>query len=570
MYLVGIMQSISIVILSSIFNIYIMFCNQNFDIHPIIFTMFCVLAASWSLLLFSGPGKLGAKTVFNFKTWVQGLSLLMNMILAIHLIKYVSGAEVAILRRMSVPISIILALLVLKRIPKKVDFISFSILLLSCLIIIFMQNETSMEVLQLTIIAAFMQCSSFMLAETHQQSVIAQQGIDLKDKARVVSFANFISTVLFLLFLVICSICLKYFPNLHLNYLSFIPNLSDYYHLPSIACGLAFGFIFSPFLRYFIWSASYKIKSENVLTILALIPITTYIFQIIFGYIGLIDVEYNVFHDSYSILVFIITLFMTLAACISSYLKSYKKMLNIDGKNIFEKIKNSMKAENYSISIGVDANSNIDYEVIKNTIDFYEGDMNKAAKILEIPIDTVKTFALNKYTYSLRDDVSKKVHEIFRNKIFYLDQLTGIENKKGLIRKFMEYQNKMIPFNLYYMDINKFKNINDTLGHNIGDIVIIESINRICKYAIANHGSAYRLGGDEFAMITTSEKSEQQIISEIKDIINLPISYDIDGISGTSNPSISIGRANIIKDENVKIKDIIQSADKNMYEDKES
>lgn len=385
MYLVGVIQSFIIVILSGIFNIYIMYFNQNYDIQPIIFTMFCVLAASWSLLLFSGPGKLGAETVFNFKTWVQGLSLLMNMILAICLIKYVSGAEVAILRRMSVPLSILLALLLLKRTPKLIDMVSFTVLLVSCLIVIFMQKEVSSEVLYLTILAAFMQCSSFMLAETHKQSVIAQSGVDLKDKARVVSFANFVSTVVFLIFLVGCSIALKFYPGLHQNYLSFIPQLSDYHHLPSIASGLVFGFIFSPFLRYFIWSASFKIKSENILTILALIPITTYFLQIIFGYLGVIDIEYNVFADNYNTLIFIITIAMTSAAAFVAYMKHYKKALSVDGKNILEKIKNSMKAESYCVSVGLHANSIADSEVIRNTVDFYEGNIDKAADTLELP-----------------------------------------------------------------------------------------------------------------------------------------------------------------------------------------
>ncbi|PPR08361.1 MAG: putative diguanylate cyclase YfiN, partial [Proteobacteria bacterium] len=152
--------------------------------------------------------------------------------------------------------------------------------------------------------------------------------------------------------------------------------------------------------------------------------------------------------------------------------------------------------------------------------------------------------------------------------IFYLDQLTGVENKKGLIRQFAKYQDEGIKFDLYYMDINKFKQINDTLGHNVGDIAIIESVHAIRDYANNNSGFAYRIGGDEFAMLTTSNKTEEQIIKDIKDIIKKPIKYNADGKSGVLELSISIGRANIIKDDDVKIKQVIQSADKNMYKDK--
>ena len=568
MYLAGVVQSLGIVVLSAFFNIYIMFCSQNFNINPIVFSLFCVLSASWSLLLFSGPGKLGAETVFNFRTWIQGLTLLMNMVLAIFLIQYVSGAEVAILRRMSVPLSLILALIIFKRTPKKTDFISFSILLACCLTVIFIQTENYIAILGITMLAAFTQCSSFMLAESHQQSSIAQKGNDLKDKARVVSFANFVSTVIIFAFLITLSLILKYIPQLNLNYFSFIPTFDEYFELSSIVSGLVFGIFISPFLRYFIWSASYKIKSENVLTILALIPFVTFVFQFIFNWLGVIKVNHNVLTNNYDLLIFALTLIMAIAAAYTSYLKNYEKYSNAEGDTLLLKIKNSMKVENQSILIGISANKAADYEIVKNTIDFYEGDEHKAAEVLELPLETVKALAFGGSTYSLRDDISTKVHNIFRNKIFYLDQLTGVENKKGLIRQFAKYQDEGVKFDLYYMDINKFKQINDTLGHNVGDIAIIESVNAIRDYANNNNGFAYRIGGDEFAMLTTSNKTEEQIIKDVKAVVKKPISYNADGKSGVLEISISIGRANIIKDDDVKIKQVIQSADKNMYKDK--
>ena len=457
MYLAGVVQSLGIVVLSAFFNIYIMFCSQNFNINPIVFSLFCVLSASWSLLLFSGPGKLGAETVFNFRTWIQGLTLLMNMVLAIFLIQYVSGAEVAILRRMSVPLSLILALIIFKRTPKKTDFISFSILLACCLTVIFIQTENYIAILGITMLAAFTQCSSFMLAESHQQSSIAQKGNDLKDKARVVSFANFVSTVIIFAFLITLSLILKYIPQLNLNYFSFIPTFDEYFELSSIVSGLVFGIFISPFLRYFIWSASYKIKSENVLTILALIPFVTFVFQFIFNWLGVIKVNHNVLTNNYDLLIFALTLIMAIAAAYTSYLKNYEKYSNAEGDTLLLKIKNSMKVENQSILIGISANKAADYEIVKNTIDFYEGDEHKAAEVLELPLETVKALAFGGSTYSLRDDISTKVHNIFRNKIFYLDQLTGVENKKGLIRQFAKYQDEGVKFDLYYMDINKFK-----------------------------------------------------------------------------------------------------------------
>jgi diguanylate cyclase (GGDEF)-like protein len=209
-----------------------------------------------------------------------------------------------------------------------------------------------------------------------------------------------------------------------------------------------------------------------------------------------------------------------------------------------------------------------DSEVISITKDFYEGDIEKTAKALDLPISVVNKLLHSSDNYHLRDDISKKVHKIFRNKIFYLDQLTGVENKKGLLRTFYELKKTNQKFNLYYMDINKFKFINDTYGHDNGDNVIIECVERIKEYANNNNGFAYRLSGDEFAMITTSEKSEEDVINEVKASIQKPISLTIDKEAIKIKPSISIGKANIIKDEDVKLKELLKSADKNMYKDK--
>jgi diguanylate cyclase (GGDEF)-like protein/PAS domain S-box-containing protein len=81
------------------------------------------------------------------------------------------------------------------------------------------------------------------------------------------------------------------------------------------------------------------------------------------------------------------------------------------------------------------------------------------------------------------------------------DHLTGIANR-SLFIEILEKRIKsnQMNFAVLFLDLNKFKVVNDTHGHAIGDKVIIEAANRLSKIFNQNHLVA-RLGGDEFTVI---------------------------------------------------------------------
>ncbi len=84
----------------------------------------------------------------------------------------------------------------------------------------------------------------------------------------------------------------------------------------------------------------------------------------------------------------------------------------------------------------------------------------------------------------------------------YHDGLTGIRNRRALEKTF----HQMVPA-LHYLaliDLDGFKQINDTYGHEAGDYVLVEVARRLSK-GLQSDESVYRLGGDEFAFLTTAE-----------------------------------------------------------------
>jgi len=68
-------------------------------------------------------------------------------------------------------------------------------------------------------------------------------------------------------------------------------------------------------------------------------------------------------------------------------------------------------------------------------------------------------------------------------------------------------------FSLIILDINDFKSVNDTYGHDYGDVVI-KTVGTIIKKSFNKHYTCYRFGGDEFSIIgseTDQEKIEYQL-----------------------------------------------------------
>lgn len=88
------------------------------------------------------------------------------------------------------------------------------------------------------------------------------------------------------------------------------------------------------------------------------------------------------------------------------------------------------------------------------------------------------------------------------------DPLTGLKNRRGT----MNYVNDMIdseePFALLFFDLDNFKNINDTKGHDVGDLILCEIAKRWTSIADENVYIG-RTGGDEFAMIVSGRSDDE-------------------------------------------------------------
>lgn len=151
------------------------------------------------------------------------------------------------------------------------------------------------------------------------------------------------------------------------------------------------------------------------------------------------------------------------------------------------------------------------------------------------------------------------------------DELTGLANRALLIDRFNQAisrfsrQSNHSMHALLYLDFDRFKIINDTLGHQVGDKFLIE-ICTIIQSCIRQIDTLARLGGDEFAILVEDIQSTHEVESLVKRIqkaLEDPIEIDGNLLQG----STSIGVAFACHETDIAYK-ILQRADAAMYEAK--
>lgn len=111
----------------------------------------------------------------------------------------------------------------------------------------------------------------------------------------------------------------------------------------------------------------------------------------------------------------------------------------------------------------------------------------------------------------------------------YTDVLTGLSNRKAFISSVNHISKKSYPkfkYALLIFDINGFKKLNDTLGYDVGDRVLIDLSKRLAKME-SKSLSLYRFGGDEFSAVIQGDRDYVlSRIVDLKEAISKPFVYD--------------------------------------------
>ncbi|NRD76783.1 EAL domain-containing protein [Bacillus sp. BRMEA1] len=146
------------------------------------------------------------------------------------------------------------------------------------------------------------------------------------------------------------------------------------------------------------------------------------------------------------------------------------------------------------------------------------------------------------------------------------DPLTGLNNRASFaedLRKYMMKNNHKNSVAMLLIDLDRFKVVNDTLGHHVGDRILIKSSERL-KQSLDNETLIYRLGGDEFVMILP-DATEMKCALTAKNILkNFQSPFIVNGYEILVTPSIGIS---IFPESG---EDLLKHADAAMYLAKEN
>jgi diguanylate cyclase (GGDEF)-like protein/PAS domain S-box-containing protein len=164
----------------------------------------------------------------------------------------------------------------------------------------------------------------------------------------------------------------------------------------------------------------------------------------------------------------------------------------------------------------------------------------------------------------------KEIEEYMRHMAQY-DVLTGLPNRAlfsdRLQQAFSSAKRGQEQFAIMFIDLDKFKPINDNYGHAVGDLLLKDASQRM-QSCVRESDTLARIGGDEFVVLLPSIKTEadaEEVAEKIRHALNLP--FEISG--HMLNISSSIGLA-IYPEHGTNETDLVKNADIAMYYAKEN
>ena len=180
-------------------------------------------------------------------------------------------------------------------------------------------------------------------------------------------------------------------------------------------------------------------------------------------------------------------------------------------------------------------------------------------------IENEMTSALNRLVMELQKDRTRLEVLAFQ------DDLTGVANRRLFLERLEQAlrnsRRSKTQMALVYLDLDFFKKINDSLGHQAGDTLLKETAQRLMR-SVREVDTVARLGGDEFTLVLVDVQSEEGLRSQLtrlRKTLKAPVTLE-DGQQ--CNPPASIGAA--ISDGSETAADLMKRADASLYQVKES
>ena len=193
---------------------------------------------------------------------------------------------------------------------------------------------------------------------------------------------------------------------------------------------------------------------------------------------------------------------------------------------------------------------------------------------IELTLTAIRENGLSLVTGFIRDISEQKKARQEIESFAYYDALTGLPNRRLLADRFqhavLASQRARTNSALIFIDLDNFKTLNDTKGHDVGDQLLVEVANRI-KQTIRSGDTVARLSGDEFVVIIENLDVHQNVayqqVSDItqKLLAELHKTYYLELFEFSTSASIGV---TLFGDDQIGFDEHLRHADTAMYEAK--
>jgi len=212
---------------------------------------------------------------------------------------------------------------------------------------------------------------------------------------------------------------------------------------------------------------------------------------------------------------------------------------------------------------------------LRRTLEILGATKNRGVAPMEMSFGNSKFYKERTLTCIIRDISHRKTLERKLRHLAYHDRLTGLANRElfheDLQAAFAALdKDKSKKYAVLFMDLDGFKQINDTLGHDKGDQLLVEAARRI-RDCLRDVDTAYRFGGDEFTALLAGIRQihDAQLVAErIQSSIRQPFFME-KSQENPVNVGVSIGIA-VVPDDGTTVQDVTKCADIAMYRSKDT
>jgi len=521
----------------------------NKDVNILAFTCLMMLSSSFILLVIAGPGKLTKESLKTPHTWIYGILETITVAVGIMIMVYISATEAAALSRTTAFFALGISLLFLNQSVNKIELIGSGFLIFGFMFVINGMDipiETKGLVILLIIVKNILQASKKITAEVHKTN---RKSKTFKEDLRIVGIVMGVTSVIVsTTFILLAVFQNSYNLTIHKD----IPTIMDFLNFKTFVLAFISGIILLSLNKYLEFYVSKTLGAKYLMAMASLQLVGVYFLEVILSNFGILEMK--VFSPE-SILALSIIFIGNIIIAMSGFMKDLSfirrgekqdTLANLDGNFIEEED---------------------DFDLVKlnlaNLLNLYNTDSKKLST--DIEIDRIVLDNIVNYNYGefkIENKIAKKINDFASQHVATKDKLTKAHNRYYLDHLVDSLFKKNQLFNLYYLDLNKFKPINDEHGHEVGDHVLAETVAKLNDLESFKN-LVFRVGGDEFVLLQVGN-IEQKLENIITQTIEVPVQYQEIPLE----ISTSIGQVSSENYDNLE--DMLKDADRLMFEHKKS